>query len=418
MNGFFLKDVSMVGSGRPEPVTVNIRVEEGVITGIGEDVDGKGLSEVIDAKGKLLLPGLCDVHVHIREPGREDCETIHSATAAALAGGFTRILSMPNTHPPIDTGGMVTYVNTISRSQGAIPVSVARCLTVGREGKKLAEIADMASQGAVMVTDCNLPVEDPYVLRRALEYSRHSDVVVGVYPDTPAITLEGVMNEGEVSFRLGLPGIHPVSEEIAVERDLRLAQAVGGRLHIQNVSTARAVDSIRRFKAEGVTVTAEVTPHHLLLTEEAVEGYKTNMKMMPPLRTVADRDAVREGLRDGTLDMIATGHAPHTDFEKNLDFQHAPFGIIGLETALPALYEGLVKPGLLSWSRLVEAMSDAPRALLNEPQIQFKVGQQLDAVLFDPEGETRIERKSLRSKSFNSPWLHQTLQGRVEHVFV
>jgi len=267
------------------------------------------------------------------------------------------------------------------------------------------------------VTDCNRTVQDPYVLRRALEYSRYSDVVVGVYPDTPALSLEGVMNEGHVSFRLGLPGIPAVSEDIAVERDLRLAQAVGGRIHIQNVSTARAVDSIRRFKEEGVQVTAEVTPHHLLLTEEILEGYNTHMKMMPPLRSSTDQAALREGLRDGTIDMIATGHAPHTAFEKNLDFQHAPFGIIGLESALPALYQGLVETGELTWSRLVEAFSSAPRRLLKVPQPAFSEGSPIDAVLFDPQGETRIERELLKSKSFNSPWLHQTLKGRVESVF-
>jgi dihydroorotase len=418
MTSFFLKGARVVHADGREPVLEHLRVEDGIITAIGPDLEPGGDLEVVDAAGMILLPGLCDVHVHIREPGREDCETIQSATRAARAGGFTRICSMPNTYPPIDTGGMVTYVKSISQSEGIIPVSVSGCLTVGREGEKLAEIGDMVAKGAVMVTDCNRPLQDPYVLRRALEYSRTSDVVVAVYPDTPALSLEGVMNEGEVSFRLGLPGIPAVSEEIAVERDLRLAQAVGGRIHIQNVSTAKAVASVRRFKAEGVAVTAEVTPHHLLLTEESVEGYNTHTKMMPPLRTAADREALREGLRDGTLDMMATGHAPHTDFEKNLDFQHAPFGIIGLESALPACYEGLVKPGELSWSRLAEAFSHAPRALLKEPALTFQVGSRLNAVLFDPEGETRIARELLHSKSFNSPWLNQTLQGRVERVFL
>jgi dihydroorotase len=240
---------------------------------------------------------------------------------------------------------------------------------------------------------------------------------VGVYPDTPSLTLEGVMHEGDVSFRLGLPGIPSVSEEIAIERDLRLAQAVGGRIHIQNVSTAKGVASIRRFKSEGLDVTAEVTPHHLLLTDKALEGYNTHFKMMPPLRTSSDQEALQEGVRDGTLDMVATGHAPHTDFEKNLDFQHAPFGVIGLETALPALHEGLVAEGVLSWSRLAEVLSDAPRKRLKLDPVGFEVGNRLNAVLFDPEGETKIERESLRSKSFNSPWLHKTLKGKVERVF-
>ena len=418
MSSLFIQGALVVRPGNQAPVAENICVEDGVIAEIGSSLQPKDSQEVIEAAGKVLLPGLCDVHVHIREPGREDCETIQSATEAALAGGFTRILSMPNTTPPIDTGGMVTYISSISKSQGKIPVSVAGCLTVGRKGEKLAEIADMASQGAVMVTDCNLPVRDPYVLRRALEYSRYSDIVVAVYPDTPALTLEGVMNEGHMSFRLGLPGIPSVSEEIAIERDLRLAQAVGGRVHIQNISTAKSVESIRRFKSEGVEVTVEVTPHHLLLTEESLEGYNTHMKMMPPLRTESDREALQEGLRDGTVDMIATGHAPHTAFEKNMDFQHAPFGIIGLESALPALYEGMIANEKLSWARLAEVFSHAPRALLKESPLDFAPGEPLNAVLFDPNGQTTIDRTTLRSKSFNSPWLHQTLKGRVDRVFL
>lgn len=400
-----------------DPVEQDLRVTDSVIVETGSSLKAGEGETVVDAAGLLLLPGCCDVHVHVREPGREDCETMHSASQAAKAGGFTHLLSMPNTDPPIDTGGMVTFVQSLAASRSEVSVSVAGCLTMAREGEKLAEIADMAAQGAVMMTDCNRPLRDPLVLRRALEYSRHVDVVIGVYPDTPALTGRGVMNEGEVSFRLGLPGIPPVSEAIAIERDLRLAEATGGRIHIQNVSTAEGVDSIRRFKERGVAVTAEVTPHHLLLTEEALEGYNTHFKMMPPLRTEADRQALVEGIKDGSLDMIATGHAPHTDFEKNLDFQNAPFGVIGLETALPALFAGLAATGEVPWARLTEVLSLAPRALLKLEPLTLEVGQPFEAVLFDPKGETLIERSTLCSKSFNSPWLHQTLSGRVQDVF-
>lgn len=418
MKRILIRQAGVVRAGCDDPEVMDLRVQEGQILETGVRMDPSDEDEVLDAEGKILLPGLCDVHVHIREPGREDCETILSATRAARAGGITHILSMPNTDPPIDTGGMITFVQSMAASRGEIPLSVAGCLTLGRQGEKLAEIADMVGQGAVMVTDCNRPVQDPYVLRRALEYSRHFDVVIGVYPDTPALTLEGVMHEGDASFRMGLPGIPRVSEEIAIERDLRLAQAVGGRIHIQNVSTAGGVQTIRRFKQAGVQVTAEVTPHHLLLTDEDLEGYNTHMKMMPPLRRPEDREALREGLRDGTLDMIATGHAPHTDFEKNLDFQHAPFGVIGLETALPTLHQTLIREGHLSWGRLVEVFSDAPRNLIRQTALRMEPGQPLNAVLFDPEGETRVEKETLQSKSANSPWLHQSLKGKVERVFL
>ncbi len=400
------------------PLKKDVLVEDGVIRQIADSIPQVEGAQILDAGGKILHPGLCDPHVHLREPGREDSETIESGSEAAIAGGYTHILAMPNTDPPIDTGGMVTYVQSMAANRSRIPVSVAGCLTKGRKGDKLAEVADMAAQGAVMMTDCNHALQDEYVLRRALEYTLHFDVVVGVYPDTPALSGEGVMNEGEVSFRLGLQGIPAMAEEIAIERELRVARAVGGRIHIQNVSTGEGVASIRRFKAQGLKVTAETTPHHLLLNHEALEGYHTRFKMMPPLRTAEDQEALLDGLKDGTLDMIATGHAPHTDFEKNLDFAHAPFGVTGLETALPALYSCLVETGKLDWQTLMRAMCNAPRSLLKIDPIAFVEGGKFEAVLFDPEGETVISRETMKSRSFNSPWLGETLKGKVEQVFL
>lgn len=403
--------------GSPHPAETDLLVENGIITRLAPRLDAPPGAEEIDATGHILLPGLCDAHVHLREPGREDAETIAGGTEAAIAGGFTRLLAMPNTDPPIDTGGMVTFVQAMAAARARIPVSVAGCLTQQRQGQKLAEIADMTERGAVMVTDCNHALQDAYVLRRALEYTRHFDVVVGVYPDTPSLSAGGVMHEGRESFRLGLPGIPAMAEEIGIERDLRVAQATGGRIHVQNVSTARGVASIRRLKSEGVRVTAETTPHHLLLNHTALEGYDTRYKMMPPLRTEEDQAALLEGLKDGTLDMIATGHAPHTDFEKNLDFLNAPFGVVGLETALPVLYTELVHPGKLTWDELATLLSHAPRRLLRLDPLSLKEGAPLEAVLFDPRAETPVTREHLRSKSFNSPWLGRTLAGKVTHVF-
>ncbi|MGA0369530.1 MAG: dihydroorotase, partial [Kiritimatiellia bacterium] len=395
----------------------DLLAEDGVIRQIAPTLPPPPDAECVDGRGKVLMPALCDPHVHLREPGREDAETIRSGTAAALAGGYTRILAMPNTDPPIDTGGMVTYVQSMAQRQGCIPVSVAGCLTRGRKGDKLAEIADMAAQGAVMMTDCNHTLQDEYVLRRALEYTRHFDVVVGIYPDTPALSGEGVMHEGEVSFRLGLQGIPAMAEEIAIERGLRVARAVGGRIHIQNVSTADGVASIRRFKSEGLQVTAETTPHHLLLNHESLQGYHTRFKMMPPLRTPEDQEALLEGLLDGSIDMIATGHAPHTDFEKNLDFTHAPFGVTGLETALAALHTALVKTGKLPWHALSQAMSAAPRTLLKLSDVPLAEGGDFEALLFDPAKSWTVTREGFASRSFNSPWLGETLEGKVERVF-
>ncbi len=395
----------------------DIRVLDGIIQEIGPHLQASDQHQVINCSGKILIPALADAHVHLREPGREDAETIASGTEAALAGGFTHVLAMPNTDPPIDTGGMVTFVQTMARNKARIPVSVAGSLTQGREGSKLAEIADMATQGVVMVTDCNHALQDEYVLRRALEYTRHFDMVVGVYPDTPSLSREGVMHEGRESFRLGLPGIPAMAEEIGIERDLRVAHAVKGRIHVQNVSTAEGVATIRRFKERGLNVTAETTPHHLLLNHSALEGYGTRFKMMPPLRTPEDQAALLEGLKDGTLDMIATGHAPHTDFEKNLDFLNAPFGVVGLETALLCVYSDLILSGQLGWDTLIERLSSAPRLLMKSPLTTFEPGHGFECTILDPSLQTTVSRESFQSQSFNSPWLGETLKGGISAVW-
>jgi len=404
-------------TGQPEPVQADIRVVDGRIEVVGPSLSVHEQTEVVDCSGHIVIPALADVHVHLREPGREDAETMASGTEAAIAGGFTQILAMPNTDPPIDTGGMVTFVQTMAKTKARIPVSVAGSLTQGREGSKLAEIADMADQGVVMVTDCNHALQDEYVLRRALEYTRHFDMVVGVYPDTPSLSREGVMHEGRESFRLGLPGIPAMAEEIGIERDLRVAHAVKGRIHVQNVSTAEGVATIRRFKEKGLNVTAETTPHHLLLNHTALEGYGTRFKMMPPLRTPEDQAALLEGLKDGTLDMIATGHAPHTDFEKNLDFLNAPFGVVGLETALLCLYADLIRNGHLGWDVLIQRLSTAPRTLLKQPLTTFEAGHDFEAVLLDTSGRTTVTREDFKSRSFNSPWLGETLPGSITAVW-
>jgi dihydroorotase len=389
---------------------------EGKIEKVAPEIAPPAGAEVIDCAGKILLPGLFDMHVHLREPGREDEETIATGARAAVRGGFTGIVAMPNTDPPIDTGGLVRFVHTLAREQSPIPVWTSGCITKGRAGQQLADIADMHRQGAVMITDDGDPVADPYLFRRALEYARHFDLLVACHCEVPELSRGGAMNEGARSYKLGIPGIPACSEEISIARDLELARLAGARIHIQHVTTARGLDIIRRAKQDGVRVTCEVSPHHLLLNEDDITDYDTNFKMNPPLRTLADNEALLAGLLDGSIDALATDHAPHTEFEKNLDFASAPFGITGLETALPSLYERLVRPGKLPWDVLVRAFSETPRRILGMKAPGFREGESADFIVFHPTGQTRVDPETMASKSRNTPFIGQSLTGAVEQV--
>jgi dihydroorotase len=389
---------------------------EGKIEKVAPEIAPPAGAEVIDCAGKILLPGLFDMHVHLREPGREDEETIATGARAAVRGGFTGIVAMPNTDPPIDTGGLVRFVHTLAREQSPIPVWTSGCITKGRAGQQLADIADMHRQGAVMITDDGDPVADPYLFRRALEYARHFDLLVACHCEVPELSRGGAMNEGARSYKLGIPGIPACSEEISIARDLELARLAGARIHIQHVTTARGLDIIRRAKQDGVRVTCEVSPHHLLLNEDDITDYDTNFKMNPPLRTVADNEALLAGLLDGSIDALATDHAPHTEFEKNLDFASAPFGITGLETALPSLYERLVRPGKLPWDVLVRAFSETPRCILGMEAPGFREGESADFVVFNPAGQTKVDPETMASKSRNTPFIGKSLTGAVEQV--
>jgi dihydroorotase len=389
---------------------------EGKIAKVAPEIAPPTGAEVIDCAGKILLPGLFDMHVHLREPGREDEETIATGARAAVRGGFTGIVAMPNTDPPIDTGGLVRFVHTLAREQSPIPVWTSGCITKGRAGQQLADIADMHRQGAVMITDDGDPVADPYLFRRALEYARHFDLLVACHCEVPELSRGGAMNEGARSYQLGIPGIPACSEEISIARDLELARLAGARIHIQHVTTARGLDIIRRAKQDGVRVTCEVSPHHLLLNEDDITDYDTNFKMNPPLRTAADNEALLAGLLDGSIDALATDHAPHTEFEKNLDFASAPFGITGLETALPSLYERLVRPGKLPWDVLVRAFSETPRRILGMEAPGFREGESADFVVFNPAGQTKVDPETMASKSRNTPFIGKSLTGAVEQV--
>ena len=410
-----LQQVTVISPASPQPGPADVLLEAGKVRFLKNgDAAPKGC-RILPAAGKVLLPGLFDLHAHLREPGREDAETIASGAAAAVNGGFTGLLLMPDTNPALDNGGMVQSVLDIARS-AAIPMKVAGCISRRRAGEELAEIGDMCERGAVMITDDGESVSNPLLLRRALQYSRDLALLVAVHCDVKELSGSGAMHDGRVSYRLGLTGIHPCAEEIGIARDIRLAQSCRSRIHIKHVTTARGVDTIRRYKREGVQVSAEVTPHHLIFTDEDVGDYDTNFKVKPPLRTAADRDALLEGLNDGTLDVIATDHSPHTEFEKNRDFASAPFGITGLETALPALHHHFIRSGKLTWDVLVERMSAAPRLLLGLAAPEIRDGADANCVLFDPAAITRVDAAFVKSRSRNTPFLGQELTGRVELV--
>lgn len=401
------------------PIKRDILVEDGVIIAVEESIDSvNGETEKVDCTGRIIVPGLYDVHVHLREPGREDKETIETGAQAALNGGVTGILAMPNTTPPIDSGGMVRYVLNIAREKAAVTVHTTGCITKDRAGYALAEIGDMVACGAIMITDDGDPVHDPLVLRRAMEYARNFDLILGMHCDIKELFNEGAMNEGAASYRLGLPGIPTASEEICMERDLRLAKLTGARVHIQHVSSAGGVEIIKRFKNEGVQVTAEVTPHHLIFNEDDILDYNTHYKMNPPLRSVEDNEKLLEALNEGVFDCIATDHAPHTSFEKKLDFCSAPFGITGLETALASLYDRFISKDKLRWDTLVRCFSGAPRRLLKLPSVEIKKGNTAEFLMFNPEEVTTASRDFFCSKSVNSPFFNKTMQGLVEKVVI
>lgn len=367
--------------------------------------------ELIEADGLLVVPGLIDAHTHLREPGFEYKETVRTGAQAALAGGFTTILCMANTKPVNDNESITRYILKQAEDCGCavLPVGALSC---GQKGESLTEMAELKAAGCVAVSDDGVPVVDGGLMRRALEYSKIVDMPVISHAEDPAIAGSGVMNEGAVSTRLGLKGIPNASEDAMVARDISLARLTGGRLHIAHVSTRGAVELIRAAKRNGVKVTAEATPHHLALTHDAVEGYKTNAKMNPPLRAPEDVEALREGLRDGTIDCIATDHAPQSTIEKDVEFDRAANGIIGLETAFSVIY-GLVEAGVITLNQAIAAMTINPAKAFRLDKGSLRVGAQADMTLIDLNKSWTVEAKGLKSKSKNTPWLGATLKARV-----
>ncbi|MEX2122180.1 MAG: dihydroorotase [Pirellulales bacterium] len=391
-------------------------IEAGRIAGYDLDVNGQ--SEVLDAQGKIVAPGLIDMHVHLREPGREDDETIATGTAAALAGGFTSIACIPNTEPPIDTQATVEFVRHQAALAGNANVFVVACVSKNREGKELAEIGQLVEAGAVAFTDDGAPVYDAELMRRAFEYCRMFNKPILNHAEVLELTRGGVMHEGLVSLILGLPGMPAAAEDVMTSRDIALAEATDGRIHIMHVSSAGSVELVRRAKRLGVQVSTEVCPHHFTLTDDCLRSFDSNYKMSPPLRSRHDVEACIAGLADGTIEVICTDHAPHALEKKMQELDQAPFGIVGLETALGLVITKLIEPGHLTWSGAIEKMTINPARILGIPKGTLAVGADADVTIIDPDHRWTVDATRFRSKSRNTPFAGWELRGRADTVIV
>lgn len=386
---------------------------DGKVAQVGGSIAAPAGAQTFDAAGLVVAPGMIDVHVHLREPGREDVETVASGAQAAAAGGFTAVCAMPNTKPVTDNQATVGFVKRQGEAAGFARVYPYGAISVGQRGETLAEFGEMVAAGAVAFSDDGKPVENSHLMRTALEYAMTFGVPVVEHCEVMSLAQGGSMNEGIVSARLGLKGIPAEAEEIDVIRCILLAKRTGGHVHLCHLSTKGSVDLVRWGKAQGVNVTSEVCSHHISLTEDAVEGYDTNAKMNPPLRTKVDVDALQQGLKDGTIDLLVTDHAPHHYDEKEREFADAPNGIVGLETALGVNITYLVEPGILSLNELVLRMSCLPAQIFHLPGGTLKVGSIADVTVFDPRKQWVVDPKSFKSKGRNTPYGGQQLTGQA-----
>jgi dihydroorotase len=392
--------------------TLDVRIDDGVIAALGTDLDTNS-HRVIDADGLLLAPAFVDPHVHLRTPGREDEESIASGTAAAAAGGYCAVLAMPNTDPAVDSATTLGSLVETARVEAEVPVGFLATITKGQAGSELTEMAELAEAGAVGFSDDGVPVAAPGLMRRALQYGAVTGRRLALHCEETTLSRGGQMHEGEVSAELGFTGYPSVAESLMVERDLALAAYERQPLHLLHLSAWESVQAVRRARAEGVAATAEVTPHHLCLTDEAVRSLDPNLKMNPPIRSSSDRTALIEALKDGSITAIATDHAPHARHEKEVPFEAAPFGVTGLETSFAALYTHLVVPGLVPIETLLERMSAGPARVYGLEEPRIAVGSSANLVLLDLKASYRITEGLFRSRSVNSWLLGQTVQGKV-----
>lgn len=408
-----IKDARIVNAGQMSDQLQDIFIEKGTITRIGRGIAVQD-AEVIDAQGRLVMPGLIDMHVHLREPGREDKETIETGSRAAAKGGFTTVLCMPNTTPVIDNAMIVEAILKEAKRVGLVNVIPVGAITRGQNGNELTDMFELKQAGCAALSDDGKTVANSRLMRLAMEYARMTGLLLIEHCQDPALWSKGVMNEGDISTLLGLKGDPGVSETVIAARDIELAHYLKTRIHLAHMSLKRSVELIRFAKSQGIQVTAEACPHHFTLTDEAMKTFDTNTKVNPPLRTREDVAAIKEALRDGTIDCIVTDHAPHTQEEKEMDFDHAPYGMIGLETAVGLTIAELVEPGILSWSQMADRMSAAPARILGlDRKGCVREGADADITIIDPEKIWEVRKEDIVSKSKNSPFIGRKLKGAV-----
>lgn len=416
--GVLIKNGRVIDPSQSLDMVCDVYIRGDRVTEISKRIDKPRKSDsVIDAEGKVVAPGFVDIHVHLREPGFEHKETIRTGSLSAAAGGFTSIVCMPNTNPVNDNASVTEYILLKARTEGVVNVFPIGAITKGEGGRELADIGEMCDAGCVGISDDGMPVADSGLMRKAMEYVKPFGIPVVTHAEDTTLSAGGVMNEGIVSTELGLRGIPGASEEVMVARDIILCELTGTPLHVCHVSTKDSVRLVREAKKRGARVTAEATPHHFTLTEEAVRGYNTNAKMNPPLRTQRDVEAVVEGLADGTIDVIATDHAPHSRDEKNVEFDLAPFGIVGLETALSLSLE-LVEKGVFTLNEMIRKLTVVPSAVMNIERGTVAPGSIADIVVFDPSENRSVDPGEFLSKSSNTPFSGWNIKGVVNHTIV
>lgn len=413
MNALLLRGARVIDPSRRTDDVADLLVEEGRVAGVGRNIVPPEGARIIEAAGRVVAPGLIDLHVHLREPGQEELETVATGAMAAAAGGFTAVCAMPNTDPVTDNQAAVGFIVRQAARAGRARVYPIGSVTLGQRGEQLSEFGEMVAAGAVAVSDDGRPVMSSHMMRTALEYARTFGIPVADHCEDMTLAAGGAMHEGVVATRLGLKGIPSAAEEIHVARDCILADLTGGHVHLCHMSTRGSVDLIRRAKAKGLRVTAEATPHHFTLTHERCAQYDTNAKMNPPLREAEDREAIRDALRDGTIDVIASDHAPHHYDAKEREFDQAPNGITGLETSFGLAMRELVLPGLLTLPDLLARMSTLPARIFNLPGGTLAVGAPADLVLLDPDLRWTVRAQEMHSRSRNTPFLGEELVGRA-----
>ena len=414
MSELLLKNARIVDPARNIDKVGDLAIADGVIVEVSELKD----PEVIDLTGKVLSPGFIDVHVHLRQPGNTTAETIASGSMAAAAGGFTSIVAMPNTNPAADTAGAIEYLHSIAAEQAVVKVLPCGNMTKGGKGEEMAGIGSLKKAGVVALSDDGKCIQDHGLMRHVVEYAKSFNLPIMDHCEETTLAAGGVMNEGKWSVLLGMNGISKASEELIIARNIIFAREIGWKIHMQHVSTRESVDMIRRARAKGIPVTGEATPHHLSLTDECVKKFDTNYKMNPPLRSEDDRQALIEGVADGTITVIATDHAPHTETAKLVEFDHAPFGIIGLETALPVCFTQLVVPGIISIPQLIAKMTIGPAEVLGIENYDLAVGKAADITVFDPEAEYVVDKNKFYSKSRNTPFDGMKVRGQINLTVV